>query len=202
MRSTQLDLLPSPDFPEGFAYQPDLLRPEEEDDLVARFRDLEFREFEFQGYLGKRRVISFGMHYDFADSSLKLTAPIPAFLLPLREHAARFADLQPADLPHVLVTEYSAGAGIGWHRDRPVFGDVVGLSLVSACRFRLRRKAGAKWQRHALILEPRSAYLLRGPARTEWEHSIPAAESLRYSVTFRTVRGGVKPAPKDTQGNE
>jgi alkylated DNA repair dioxygenase AlkB len=89
----------------------------------------------------------------------------------------------------VLVTEYVPGAAIGWHRDKAVFGDVVGVSLVSACVFRIRRTSGTAWERNSFRLEPRSAYLLRGPARTEWEHSIPAVDSLRYSVTFRTLRG-------------
>jgi alkylated DNA repair dioxygenase AlkB len=179
--------------PAGFAYTADLISPEEETALLQHVRGLPFREFEFQGYRGKRRVVSFGLHYDFAASKLQPTAEIPVFLLPLRQAAARFAALAPDELPHVLVTEYSIGAAIGWHRDRPVFGDVIGISLVSSCRFRFRRKADEKWQRAAMILEPRSAYLLRGPARTQWEHSIPEAESLRYSITFRSLKS------KDTE---
>ena len=92
------------------------------------------------------------------------------------------------ELPHVLVTEYAPGAGIGWHRDRPVFGDVLGVSFLSECRFRFRRRAGRTWERTEQVLAPRSAYLMRGPARTVWEHSIPAGEQLRYSVTFRTLK--------------
>ena len=105
----------------------------------------------------------------------------------MRDSAADFAGLAPAELVHALVTEYTPGAAIGWHRDRPVFGDVIGISLASSCRFRLRRKQASGWQRAALVLEPRSAYLLRGPVRREWEHSIPPAERLRYSVTFRSL---------------
>jgi alkylated DNA repair dioxygenase AlkB len=185
----QLSLLePEPALPEGFVYQPHLISIDEELELASRISELDLREFEFQGYRGKRRVASFGLRYDFADSRLKQGDEIPAFLLPLRERAAGFAGIKPDALPHVLVTEYTPGAAIGWHRDRPVFGDVVGVSLCSACRFRFRRKAGTKWERASLILEPRSAYLLRGPSRTEWEHSIPEAEELRYSVTFRTLK--------------
>ena len=106
----------------------------------------------------------------------------------MRGAAANFAGLLPEQLAQVLLTEYDAGASIGWHRDKGVFGDVVGISLLSACRFRFRRKVGTEWQRASLTAEPRSAYLLRGPSRTEWEHSIPAVEALRYSVTFRTLR--------------
>jgi len=183
----QLDLLaPPPLLPEGFTYQPDILSPDDEAALVAHIRDLPFREFEFQGYLGKRRVVSFGLHYDFAERAVRQAEPIPDFLLPLRARAAAFAAVPADDIQHALVTEYSPGAPIGWHCDRPVFGDVIGVSLLSACRFRLRRKHGAGWDRAAPLLEPRSIYLLRGPVRSEWEHSIAPAEHLRYSITFRT----------------
>ena len=149
---------------------------------------LPFQAFEFQGYLGKRRVISFGWRYDFNRMQIQRTEDIPSFLLGLRERAAAFAGLASADLQQVLLTEYAPGAGIGWHRDKPVFAEVVGLSLVSPCVFRMRRKTGATWERTSLTLKPRLAYLLQGPARTEWEHSIPAVEVLRYSITFRTFR--------------
>ena len=137
------------------------------------------------------RTISFGLHYDFSNGELQKTEEIPAFLHPLRAKAAGFARIDPSNLPHVLVTEYAPGAGIGWHSDRPAFEDVIGISLVSACRFRLRRRQGNKWKRASLTLEPRSAYLLRRPVRTEWEHSIPPAEQLRYSVTFRSLKASV-----------
>jgi alkylated DNA repair dioxygenase AlkB len=113
---------------------------------------------------------------------------LPDFLLPLRDYAAAFAGIDPAALEHALVTEYSPGAGIGWHRDRPVFDDVIGISLAAPCRFRLRRRQGTTWRRAALNLAPRSAYLLRGPVRRDWEHSIPPVEQLRYSVTFRSIK--------------
>lgn len=113
---------------------------------------------------------------------------IPEFLTTLRERAAAFAELMAEDLPHALITEYSPGTTIGWHRDKGVFGDVVGISLLSACIFRLRRKTGSTWERCSPTAEPRSAYLLRGASRTDWEHSIPAVEALRYSITFRSLR--------------
>jgi alkylated DNA repair dioxygenase AlkB len=187
MSSEQADLF-GPSLPEGFQYRPDILAADEEQELVARFGELDLKPFQFQGYEGNRRVISFGLHYDFADRRLKETREIPSFLLPLRGRAAGFADIAPDELPHVLVTEYAPGAGIGWHRDRPVFGDVIGVSFLSECRFRFRRRAGPTWERAEQVLAPRSAYLMRGPARTVWEHSIPAGEQLRYSVTFRTLK--------------
>jgi alkylated DNA repair dioxygenase AlkB len=174
--------------PEGFAYQPALISAAAAAELTAHFAALPFREFEFHGFFGKRRTVSYGLRYDFADSKVHRAEPIPDFLLPLRDRAAAFACLAQAALEHALVAEYTPGAAIGWHRDRPVFGDIVGISFASSCRFRFRRKQGNSWQRLAIILEPRSAYLLRGPARTQWEHSIPPAEQLRYSVTFRTTR--------------
>jgi alkylated DNA repair dioxygenase AlkB len=174
--------------PEGFKYQPDVLSPDEEQRLLAQVRELPFKEFEFQGYVGKRRVVSFGWQYDFNQRVLRKADDVPGFLLTLREIAGSFSGVAPERLQQVLVTEYAAGAGIGWHRDKAVFGEVVGISLLSSCRFRLRRKAGTTWERVSLTAEPRSGYLLSGPSRTEWEHSIPEVDTLRYSITFRNFR--------------
>ena len=186
--ATQLSLLdePSAALPEGLEYCSGLVMPEEEAELIQRFQALEFKPFEFHGYFGNRRVVSFGWHYDFADRQVRRAEDLPDFLLPLGDRAAAFAGIDPAALEHALVTEYRPGAGIGWHRDRPVFDDVIGISLAAPCRFRLRRKQGTTWQRAALNLEPRSAYLLRGAVRRDWEHSIPPVQQLRYSVTFRS----------------
>ncbi len=171
--------------PEGFRYQTDVLTLDEERQLIRDIQPLPFKEFEFHGFAGKRRVVSFGWRYDYTERGLQKADDIPAFLLPLRERAAQFAGLRAGDFQHVLVTEYSPGAAIGWHRDKAVFAEIVGFSLLSPARFRLRRKAGSKYERVTINAEPRSAYLLSGPARTEWEHSIPAVEQLRYSITFR-----------------
>jgi alkylated DNA repair dioxygenase AlkB len=177
-----------PSLPEGFRYQAGVISPDEERALLERVRELPFRDFEFHGYTGKRRVVSYGWKYDFNERELQKVDDIPAFLLSLREAAARFGRLAPDELQHVLITEYGAGAGIGWHRDKGVFGQVIGISLLASCNFRLRRKVGERWERASVIAEPRSAYLLSGPARTEWEHSIPEVDALRYSVTFRNLR--------------
>jgi alkylated DNA repair dioxygenase AlkB len=174
-------------FPEGFSYEEDIFSSEDERTLVRAFADLPFKAFEFQGFQGNRRVVSFGWHYDFNTRGLCSAEAIPEFMLPLREKAAAFAEVPPAALQHVLVTEYAPGASIGWHRDRPEFGILIGVSLLAVCRFRLRRKIGTKWERASLIALPRSIYLMRGIARHEWQHSIPAVDSLRYSVTFRTL---------------
>lgn len=185
MGPVQLSLLEC--FPEGFAYRAELVSAEEAAELVEHFRMLDLREYEFHGFLGKRRVISFGRHYDLAAETLNDAGKMPDFLLPLRERAADFARIAPAELQHALVTEYAPGVAIGWHRDRPAYQDVIGISFVSPCRLRLRRKRGDNWQRAAKVLEPRSVYLLRGPVRTQWQHSIPPVEQLRYSVTFRSL---------------
>jgi alkylated DNA repair dioxygenase AlkB len=189
MTQRQLTLLGAgPELPEGFKYQPDIISPEEEGELLEWIRELPFKEFEFHGFVGKRRVVSYGWRYNFSERTVQKADDIPAWLLPLREAAAEFAAVEPASLQQVLVTEYAPGAAIGWHRDKAVFGDVIGVSLVSSCVFRLRRKVGATWERASLQAEPRSAYLLRGPSRTEWEHSIPPVDTLRYSITFRNFR--------------
>ena len=179
---------PAPPLPDGFKYTPEVISRDVEQQLLGRFRELPFREFEFHGYTGKRRVISFGWQYDFGKRRLNKADDMPDFLQELRVCAAEFAGVNAAELQQVLVSEYSPGAGIGWHRDKAVFGDVIGISLLSPCVFRLRRRAGTTWERVNLTAEPRSAYLLRGPSRTDWEHSIPGVDALRYSVTYRNLR--------------
>ena len=173
---------------EGFRYQAELIEPGVEESLITRVRELPFQEFEFHGYKGKRRVVSFGWKYEFSGGGqLHRADEIPEFLLDLRSSAASFAKLEPAAFQHVLVTEYGPGAGIGWHRDKFVFGEVVGISLLAPCVLRFRRKANTKWERVNVLAEPRSAYHLTGPARAEWEHSILRVDKLRYSITFRTM---------------
>jgi alkylated DNA repair dioxygenase AlkB len=187
---TQPDLFANPDKgPQGFRYAIELITESEERSLVEAFQSLPFKEFEFQGFIGKRRVVSFGWRYDFNGGGFQRIEPMPDFLLPLRDKAAAFADIAPIALEHALLTEYRPGTAIGWHKDRSVFDDVIGVSLVSPCTFRFRRRRENAWERHSLAAEPRSVYLLRGPSRTEWEHSIPAVGALRYSVTFRTLKG-------------
>jgi alkylated DNA repair dioxygenase AlkB len=179
---------------EGFRYQDGLFTAAEERAFVRGFEGLPFKPFEFHGHLGNRRVVSFGWRYDYSGARLKKAETTPEFLLPLRQFAARFGGVKPEEFAHTLVTEYAPGAGIGWHRDKAQFGKVVGLSFCAPCRLRFRRRQGERWERRAIDVAPRSAYLLDGEARRVWEHSITPMEKLRYSVTFRTLAEGYTPS--------
>lgn len=172
----------------GLRYRSELLPAPAEPSLVAQVRELDFKPFEFQRWQGKRRVVSFGWHYDFSGARLVPAPPLPGFLAPLRAGAAAFAEIPSEAFEQVLIVEYPPGAGIGWHRDRPVFGVVVGVSLLSPCTLRLRHRDGRVFARATLALAPRSAYALTGAARHDWEHSIAPMATLRYSITFRTLR--------------
>ena len=183
----------SPDPPEGFRVAADFLSAEAERDLLDRIAPLPFKPFEFHGYLGLRRVVSFGWSYRYDERRLQPAPSIPPFLLPLRERAAEFAKLPPEAFTQSLVAEYRPGAPIGWHRDKPEFEDVVGISLLSPCTLRFRRRIESGWERWSHTAEPRSIYLLRGAVRNRWEHSIPPVPSLRYSITFRSLRENREP---------
>jgi alkylated DNA repair dioxygenase AlkB len=186
----QADLFanPKPALPEGFRYQADFLSAAEEADLAARLAELPFVPFLFRGYEARRRVVSFGWQYDSSRSKLERTSAIPDWLEPVRARAEAFAGMADDALQQVLINEYLPDAPIGWHRDRPIFDEVVGVSLLAPCTFRLRRRTATGFERASLTLEPRSAYLISGAARNEWEHSIPPVEQHRYSVTFRSFR--------------
>jgi alkylated DNA repair dioxygenase AlkB len=191
----------APARPEGFAYRDDAIAPADEAALLAQFQALPFKPFEFHGYLGNRRVIAFGWRYDYAGRELRPSDPIPSFLLALRAQAASFAGIAPESLQQVLINEYAPGAGIGWHRDKPMFEEVIAISLGAPCTLRLRRKHGNGWQRFAQTAQPRSAYLLRGASRQAWEHSVPPVARLRYSVTFRNFAPAVGP-PRNPAGGD
>ena len=174
---------------DGFSYCPDVISADDESRLLAEIAPLPFKEFQFHGFEGKRRVVSFGWRYDFGEHKAVPADPIPAFLREVCRKVQAASGFDLPELEQVLITEYAPGAPIGWHKDRPVFGNVMGLSLASPCTFRLRKSDGhGNWERVSLRLEPRSAYLLTGAARWKWEHSIPPVDSLRYSITFRNRR--------------
>ena len=183
------DLYASPGrLPEGFRYQADLLTVPEAERLAQDLAGLPFKPFDFHGYKANRQVVAYGFRYDYASRVVVEAAPLPSFLDSLRQKIAEAFDRAPEAFQQVLINEYRAGAGIGWHRDKPDFDEVVGVSLLAPCTFRFRRKSGDGWDRISLTVEPRSAYLLTGPSRTVWEHSIPPLDQHRYSITFRTLR--------------
>ena len=175
--------------PEGLVYRPAFISEDEEAQLLALMDEIDFREVVMRGQTARRTVRHFGYDYGYESWELVPAEPLPAPLVWLRDRCAGLAELRPEELAQTLVSRYPPGAGIGWHRDAPMFGPkVVGVSLLSGCRMRFQRRAGGVRRVYALELAPRSAYVLAGAARSAWQHSIPAAKELRYSITFRTLR--------------
>jgi alkylated DNA repair dioxygenase AlkB len=181
-----LDLFGTPALP-GLACRDGAITPDEERALIAGIDAAGLSPFRFQGWLGKRLTASFGWRYDFDDASFTEIDPIPPWLEPLRVRAAVFAGIEMEDVVQALVTRYDPGAGIGWHRDRPVFEHVIGVSLGTPAVLRLRRRKPGGFDRAAVPLAPRSIYHLSGEARYDWEHSIAPMDATRWSVTFRTL---------------
>jgi alkylated DNA repair dioxygenase AlkB len=183
------------EMPSGFRYRDDFISIDAEKALAAEIAGVEFATFEMRGVAARRRVAFFGRSYDAAARS---APPLPPFLVPLREQVAEWASVDPHAFAMALINEYPPGAPIGWHRDAPQYGIVAGVSLLSACRMKLRpylpsaaRRTPGRRPRtatHEIALERRSAYLLTGDARNAYEHHIPAVPGLRYSITFRTLR--------------
>lgn len=192
MRSQQAFPWSSPSacsaLPAGFRYLPDFITEPEEAELAAGLRALAFSEIRMRGVVARRRTVHFGWTYGYESWRIEPGPPIPDFLLPLHARAAALVAVDASALAEVLVTEYTPGAGIGWHRDALMFGVVIGVSLLGACRFRFRRDGVGDGAAPEARLEPRSAYVLDGEARSAWRHSIPPTRSLRYSVTFRTLQ--------------
>jgi DNA oxidative demethylase len=171
----------------GLRYEQEVIGKDDEQLLIERLSKLGLTPFRFHGWIGNRKTQSFGWRYDFDDASFAPADPIPNWLEPLRTTAAGFAGVAPADFVHVLLARYDPGAGIGWHRDRDLFDKVVGISLNTPAMLRFRQRIGSGFKRATLEVAPRSAYLLSGEARYEWEHSIVPGQALRFSITFRTL---------------
>jgi len=188
MVSAQAMLLPPAAMgaPEGFDYEPEFITDIEEQALLDWIEGVDFRTFEMRGQEAKRRVAHFGWDYGYYDARVTPGVELPEALLPLRDRVAAFLDVPASELVEALVTEYTPGAGIGWHRDAPVFDVVAGVSLLAACDFRFRR--GEVGRSIPLTMARRSAYKLTGEARWGWQHHIPPMKELRYSITFRTLR--------------
>jgi alkylated DNA repair dioxygenase AlkB len=180
-----------PRLPTGMMYEPEFINFDEEAGLLEEIARLPLTEAKYKQYTAKRRIMSYGASYDFSSNELLPAGPIPPFLDSLRERIANWTQVPAPDFSHALIAEYKIGTQLGWHRDVPEFGIVVGVSLGGPCRMRFRRyppKKGKNIETLSLDLEPRSAYVMRGEARWGWQHSIPPTKSLRYSITFRTRR--------------
>lgn len=173
--------------PPGLSSRDAVIDLGEEAELIARIDALGLSPFRFQGWLGKRLTRSFGCSYDFDSGRFSMAEPLPAWLDPLRERAAVFAGLRVADIVQALLIRYDPGAGIGWHKDRPVFEHVIGISLGSEAVMRFRRRLDKGFERVALPLSPRSIYHLTGAVRHGWEHSIAPTDVSRWSITFRSL---------------
>jgi len=175
--------------PEGLRYDAEFVTPAIEQELILGIQTLPLEPFHFGEFEGKRRVASFGFRYDYDFHQLKRAEPIPAWLAEIVANVEMFGG--PATrIQQVLCTEYGVGVGIGWHRDKPHFDEIFGLSLGSACKFRFRKRSGKTWDRFKIDAEPRSIYMMTGASRQIWEHSVPAVEAPRYSITFRTMTNG------------
>jgi alkylated DNA repair dioxygenase AlkB len=172
----------------GLTYVSDAVSADDERELGLFIKRLDLTPFAFRGFTGNRRTVSFGWRYDFNGGGFQRAKPLPDILQSARANVAEQVGEPGAAFEQCSVIEYAPGAGIGWHKDRPQFGKVAGLSLLAPCRFRFRReREGGGWAREALLLQPRSAYLIDGEARLGWQHSIPPLDRLRYSITFRTL---------------
>ena len=197
MASTTRARAPGPDFfgasapalPAGFVYEPGFLTPAEEAALLAQLRELDFTPAKFQQYTARRRVVTYGASYDYGAQELQPAPPVPAFLKNLQRKIADWTGVAAADFACALINEYQPGTPLGWHRDRPEFEVVAGVSLGAHARMRLRRHPpGEREKSIALDLEPRSAYVMRDDARWKWQHAVSPTKALRYSITFRTLR--------------
>lgn len=181
------DHVSAPAVPQGLGYWPEVLTGTEQAAVVEQLQQLSFRPYEHMGYQGFRRIAAFGRRYDLDRGRLEAADPWPDFLKALLGLLTGRLDLDETAFVQVLVNEYAPGAGIGWHRDRPVYGEILGVSFLAPCVMRLRRKDGTGWRRSAAPLAPGSVYRLSGEARGDWEHSISPMTALRYSITFRTL---------------
>lgn len=191
-----LDLFGTPVLP-GLHTMPDIVDREEERMLIERIDATDPTPFKFQGWTGKRLTTSFGWAYDFEAGRPVAAEPMPDWLLPIRDRAARFARLDPLLLIQALLIRYDPGAGIGWHRDRPVYEDVIGISLGEPATMRFRRRREGGFERASAPLVPRAAYHLSGPVRHDWEHSIVEMDRPRWSITFRSLSAiGRKTLPR------
>jgi alkylated DNA repair dioxygenase AlkB len=180
--------------PDGFIYQENFLSESEERELIREIQTLQLTPFKYYQFTGKRRTASFGWQYEFGSSEITTAPDVPEFVLPIRTRVGNFFGIDPNSLVQASIIEYSIGSPIGWHRDIPHFGVVLGISLGAPCRMRFRKysRARSKTSKRdeilSIELQPRSIYLMSGPSRESWQHSIPPVKALRYSIMMRTLR--------------
>jgi alkylated DNA repair dioxygenase AlkB len=194
----QPELFPLIDAPEGLLLEPEIMTTGEEADFIDVIKALPFGAFRMHGVDAKRRVVRFGVHYLAGSAATLPASDFPPSLESLRTRAAAVAGVPVHLLSESLVTEYTPGAGIGWHRDSSPFGIVAGISLGGNCRMRFQCGEGRRRQIWSLKLPPRSLYVMSGPARDEWQHSIPHVKEPRWSITFRTLRNAEAPRVVDS----
>ena len=179
-------------FPPGMRFETDWLGADEEAALIEAIGALDLREAQYKQYTARRRVASFGGKFDYDNNRLLPAPPIPPAFEPLRQRVARWLGVAPDLFSQMLVAEYAPGTPLGWHRDVPDFESIVGVSLLGEGEMRFRPyppPAGRTDAVRSLELPPRSAYVLEGPARWQWQHSIVPTKVLRYSISLRTARG-------------
>jgi DNA oxidative demethylase len=172
----------------GLLQVEDAVTPAEEAELSARIDAAPLAPFQFGQWEGKRLTAHYGTAYDFSRHRLDDAPPLPDWLLAVRDKLAPLVGMDPEAFEAALLIRYDPGAGIGWHRDRPQYGEVLGLSLGAPCTMRLRRRTATGFERRNLPLPPRSLYRLSGEVRWDWEHSIVPIDETRRSITFRTLR--------------
>lgn len=184
--TAMLDLFDAP-VVAGLAMREDIVSTAEEAALIAQIDRTSLSPFRFQQWTGKRLTRSYGWSYDFSTGVFAPADPMPDWLDDVRRRAASFASLNPDQLIQSLLIRYDPGAGIGWHKDRPVFEHVVGISLGHAATLRLRRRNDRGFERAKAGLAPRSIYHLSGEVRHQWEHSLAPMDQPRWSITFRSL---------------
>lgn len=180
-----------PVWPEGFAYHPDFIPVQEEKELLHVISTLSLHAMQFQGFEAKRKVASFGYDWSFEKRVLTKGKEIPEGFQALVTKCAAYLSITVQDIAELLVTEYPPGSVINWHRDAPPFDVIAGISLLSDCTFKLRPYEKAKQGRGSVISLPvkrRSLYIIRGAARTNWQHSTAPVKTKRYSITLRTLK--------------
>ncbi len=177
------------EYPPGFSYFPDFISPDKEKDLLFVISKLSFSSFEMHGVEARRKIIHYGMKYDFLSRTVAKSGEIPPWLQDLK---VQVSTLLRKEVAQILVTHYPTEAPIGWHFDAPPFESLFGLSLKNSCRFLLRKGDTPSTEKIELELEPRSGYIISGVARSLWQHHIPPVKEERYSITFRTLKAGIQ----------